>query len=55
MVEEEVAMLQVRRRNQMEAIRRRSMVRRRSKLGPSPLSRMVKANDDIEEEEEEEK
>lgn len=52
-VEEEVAMLQVRRRNQMEAIRRRSMVRRRSKLGPSPLSRMVKANDDIEEEEEE--
>ncbi|RDY06612.1 hypothetical protein CR513_09370, partial [Mucuna pruriens] len=41
---EEEAMMQIRRRNQMEVIRRRSMVRRK-KLGPSPLSRMVMAND----------
>ncbi|KAK4742129.1 hypothetical protein SAY87_000130 [Trapa incisa] len=57
-MEEEEAMLQVRKRNQMEAIRKRSIVRRRRKLGPSPLSRMVKADDlttgEEEEEEEEE-
>ncbi|XP_019420544.1 PREDICTED: uncharacterized protein LOC109330718 [Lupinus angustifolius] len=41
---EEEAMMQVRRRNQMEVIRRRSIMRRK-KLGPSPLSRMVMAND----------
>ncbi|XP_020232804.1 uncharacterized protein LOC109813092 isoform X2 [Cajanus cajan] len=41
---EEEAMMQIRRRNQMEVIRRRS-VNRRKKLGPSPLSRMVMAND----------
>ncbi|XP_028780118.1 uncharacterized protein LOC114736451 [Neltuma alba] len=39
---EEEAMMQIRRRNQMEVIRRRSMVRRH-KLGPSPLRRMVLA------------
>lgn len=44
-VVEEEAMMQVRRRNQMEVIRRRSSMRRR-KLGPSPLSRMVRAGDD---------
>ncbi|KAK7345962.1 hypothetical protein VNO80_20475 [Phaseolus coccineus] len=41
---EEEAMMQIRRRNQMEVIRKRSMIRRK-KLGPSPLSRMVMAND----------
>ncbi|XP_041001156.1 uncharacterized protein LOC121246905 [Juglans microcarpa x Juglans regia] len=41
-VVEEEAMMQIRRRNQMEAIRRRSIMRRK-KLGPSPLSRMVMA------------
>ncbi|KAE9613575.1 hypothetical protein Lalb_Chr05g0218881 [Lupinus albus] len=41
---EEEAMMQVRRRNQMEVIRSRSMMWRK-KLGPSPLSRMVMAND----------
>ncbi|KAG5051734.1 hypothetical protein GLYMA_02G137900v4 [Glycine max] len=41
---EEEAMMQIRRRNQMEVIRKRSMMRRK-KLGPSPLSRMVMAND----------
>ncbi|TKY59148.1 hypothetical protein E2542_SST16225 [Spatholobus suberectus] len=41
---EEEAMMQIRRRNQMEVIRRRSMMRRK-KLGPSPLCRMVMAND----------
>ncbi|XP_027918110.1 uncharacterized protein LOC114177076 isoform X2 [Vigna unguiculata] len=40
---EEEAMMQIRRRNQMEVIRKRSI--RRKKLGPSPLSRMVTAND----------
>ncbi|KAJ1396481.1 hypothetical protein SESBI_32584 [Sesbania bispinosa] len=39
---EEEAMMQIRRRNQMEVIRKRSMMRRK-KLGPSPLSRMVMA------------
>ncbi|XP_021906910.1 uncharacterized protein LOC110821393 [Carica papaya] len=41
-VVEEEAMLQVRRRNQMEVIRRRTLSRRK-KLGPSPLSKMVMA------------
>ena len=40
---EEEAMMQVRRRNQMEVIRKRSMMRRK-KLGPSPLRRMVMAD-----------
>lgn len=40
---EEEAMMQ-RRRNQMEVIRRRSVMRRK-KLGPSPLRRMVMAED----------
>ncbi|TYG50034.1 hypothetical protein ES288_D10G143700v1 [Gossypium darwinii] len=46
-VVEEEAMMQVRRRNQMEVIRKRSLMRRKM-LGPSPLSRMVKANEDDE-------
>ncbi|XP_022887774.1 uncharacterized protein LOC111403481 [Olea europaea var. sylvestris] len=37
---EEEAMMQVRRRNEMEIIRKRSAMRRK-KLGPSPLSKMV--------------
>ena len=41
-VEEEAMMQQLKRRNQMEFIRRRNC-RRRKKLGPSPLSRMVMA------------
>ncbi|KAK7319807.1 hypothetical protein RJT34_04534 [Clitoria ternatea] len=40
---EEEAMMQIKRRNQMEVIRKRSMMRRK-KLGPSPLSRMVLAD-----------
>ncbi|XP_034685237.1 uncharacterized protein LOC117914135 [Vitis riparia] len=44
-VVEEEAMIQVRRRNQMEVIRRRSAMRRK-KLGPSPLSRMVMAEEE---------
>ncbi|KAE8663097.1 TBC1 domain family member 22B [Hibiscus syriacus] len=44
-VVEEEAMMQVRRRNQMEVIRKRSLMRRKM-LGPSPLSRMVKADED---------
>ncbi|KAK4254804.1 hypothetical protein QN277_007897 [Acacia crassicarpa] len=40
---EEEAMMQFRRRNEMDVIRRRSMVRRR-KLGPSPLRTMVLAD-----------
>ncbi|KAJ8429105.1 hypothetical protein Cgig2_023647 [Carnegiea gigantea] len=43
---EEEAMMQVRRRNQMEIIRRRAALKRRRKLGPSPLSRMVLAEED---------
>uniref|UniRef100_A0A7C8YRQ9 Uncharacterized protein n=1 Tax=Opuntia streptacantha TaxID=393608 RepID=A0A7C8YRQ9_OPUST len=43
---EEEAMMQVRRRNQMEIIRRRSSLKRRKKLGPSPLCRMVLAEED---------
>jgi len=41
---EEEAMMQIRRRNQMEVIRKRSVMRRK-RLGPSPLSRMVLADD----------
>lgn len=41
-VVDEEAMMQVRRRNEMEIIRRRSGMRKR-KIGPSPLSRMVLA------------
>lgn len=44
-VVEEEAMMQVRRRNEMEIIRRRSCMRRK-KLGPSPLSRMVLVEED---------
>ncbi|KNA10234.1 hypothetical protein SOVF_146320 [Spinacia oleracea] len=46
-VVEEEAMMQVRRRNEMEIIRRRASLRRK-KLGPSPLSRMVLAENDQE-------
>ncbi|XP_027117773.1 uncharacterized protein [Coffea arabica] len=42
---EEEAMMQLRRRNEMEIIRRRSAMRRK-KLGPSPLSRMVLAEEE---------
>ncbi|KAL5998033.1 hypothetical protein ACLOJK_008967 [Asimina triloba] len=42
---EEEAMIQVRRRNQMEVIRRRNLMRKK-KLGPSPLSRMTMAGGD---------
>ncbi|XP_012065042.1 uncharacterized protein LOC105628262 isoform X2 [Jatropha curcas] len=44
-VVEEEAMMQVRRRNQMEVIRKRSLMRRK-RLGPSPLSRMVMAEEE---------
>ncbi|GAB4825475.1 hypothetical protein Ancab_008348 [Ancistrocladus abbreviatus] len=47
-VVEEEAMMQVKRRNEMEIIRRRAAMRRR-KLGPSPLSRMVLAEEISEE------
>ncbi|KAL8258546.1 hypothetical protein R6Q59_026499 [Mikania micrantha] len=46
MIEEE-AMMQERRRNEMEVIRKRNAKRRR-KLGPSPLSRMVLAEEEDE-------
>ncbi|KAG8369408.1 hypothetical protein BUALT_Bualt14G0008000 [Buddleja alternifolia] len=42
---EEEAMMQVKRRNQMEIIRRRSAMRKK-KLGLSPLSRMVLAEEE---------
>ncbi|XP_057525867.1 uncharacterized protein LOC130805184 [Amaranthus tricolor] len=42
---EEEAMMQVRRRNEMEIIRKRAAFRRK-KLGPSPLCRMVLAEED---------
>lgn len=48
-VVEEEAMMQVRRRNEMEVIRRRNVKRRRM-LGPSPLSRMVLAEEEEEQE-----
>ncbi|KAL7219573.1 hypothetical protein ACSBR2_012599 [Camellia fascicularis] len=41
----EEAMMQVRRRNQMEIIRKRASMRRKM-LGPSPLSRMVLAEEE---------
>ncbi|XP_074292015.1 uncharacterized protein LOC141618847 [Silene latifolia] len=44
-VVEEEAMVQVRRRNQMEIVRKRAAIRRK-KLGPSPLCRMVIAEDE---------
>ncbi|XP_057491978.1 uncharacterized protein LOC130777562 [Actinidia eriantha] len=44
-VVEEEAMMQVRRRNQMEIIRKRAAMRRKM-LGPSPLSRMVLAEEE---------
>ncbi|KAM7464886.1 hypothetical protein LguiB_012448 [Lonicera macranthoides] len=44
-VVEEEAMMQVKRRNQMEVIRRRNAIRRK-KLGPSPLSRMALAEEE---------
>ncbi|KAL8104450.1 uncharacterized protein LOC141681003 [Apium graveolens] len=40
---EEEAMMQMKRRNEMEVIRKRN-AKRRKKLGPSPLSRMVLAD-----------
>ncbi|XP_008460010.1 uncharacterized protein LOC103498954 isoform X1 [Cucumis melo] len=46
-VVEEEAMMQVRRRNQMEVIRKRNLMRRRKKLGPSPLSKMVIAEEEL--------
>lgn len=44
---EEEAMWQVRRRNEMDVIRRRSGIRSRTQLGPSPLSRMVLADENV--------
>ncbi|XP_038875352.1 diacylglycerol kinase A [Benincasa hispida] len=44
-VVEEEAMMQVRRRNQMEVIRKRNLMRRK-KLGPSPLSKMIIAEEE---------
>ncbi|PRQ37736.1 hypothetical protein RchiOBHm_Chr4g0405921 [Rosa chinensis] len=44
-VMEEEAMMHVRRRNQMEVIRRKSIMRRKN-LGPSRLSRMVMAGEE---------
>ncbi|XVE80906.1 hypothetical protein DITRI_Ditri15bG0018900 [Diplodiscus trichospermus] len=44
-VVEEEAMIQIRRRNQMEVIRKRNM-KKRKMLGPSPLSRMVMAEEE---------
>ncbi|PKA56247.1 hypothetical protein AXF42_Ash011177 [Apostasia shenzhenica] len=45
-VVEEEAMMQVKRRNQMEFVRRRNSVRRRKEIGPSPLSRMAMAGEE---------
>ncbi|VVB06277.1 unnamed protein product [Arabis nemorensis] len=45
-VAEEEAMMENRRRDQMEIVRKRNQMRRKKKLGPSPLSRMVIAEDD---------
>lgn len=44
-VAEEEAMMENRRRDQMEIVRKRNQMRRKKKLGPSPLSRMVIAED----------
>ncbi|KAK8958632.1 hypothetical protein KSP40_PGU001522 [Platanthera guangdongensis] len=46
-VVEEAVIMQVRRSNQMEFVRRKNSVRRR-KLGPSPLCRMAMAGEDDE-------
>ncbi|XP_010469290.2 PREDICTED: uncharacterized protein LOC104749375 [Camelina sativa] len=43
---EEEAMMENRRRDQMEIVRKRNQMRRKKKLGPSPLSRMVIAEDE---------
>lgn len=43
---EEEALMENRRRDQMEIVRKRHQMRRKKKLGPSPLSRMVIAEDD---------
>lgn len=45
---EEEAMMQIKRRNEMDVIRKRN-AKRRKKLGPSPLSRMALAEDEEEE------
>ncbi|ESQ44119.1 hypothetical protein EUTSA_v10006255mg [Eutrema salsugineum] len=42
---EEEAMMETRRRDQMEIVRKRNQMRKKKKLGPSPLSRMVIAED----------
>lgn len=42
---EEEAMMQIKRRNEMEVIRKRN-AKTRKKLGPSPLSRMVLAEEE---------
>ncbi|KAL1200388.1 hypothetical protein V5N11_030524 [Cardamine amara subsp. amara] len=42
---EEEAMMENRRRDQMEIVRKRNQMRKKKKLGPSPLSRMVIAED----------
>ncbi|KAG6531222.1 uncharacterized protein LOC122049154 [Zingiber officinale] len=47
-VVEEEAMMQMRRRNQMDFMRKRNAMRRK-KIGPSPLSRMVMAEPEEEE------
>ncbi|KAG7566417.1 hypothetical protein ISN44_As10g029820 [Arabidopsis suecica] len=44
-VAEEEAMMENRKRDQMEIVRKRNQMRRKKKLGPSPLSRMVIAED----------
>ncbi|RWW41881.1 hypothetical protein BHE74_00052600 [Ensete ventricosum] len=44
-VEEEAMMMQLRRRNQMEFMRKRNATRRK-RIGPSPLSRMVMAEEE---------
>lgn len=48
-MEEEEAMMKVRKRNEMEIIRRRSCMKRK-RIGPSPLSRMTLAEEEDEEE-----
>ncbi|XP_018486917.1 uncharacterized protein LOC108857428 isoform X1 [Raphanus sativus] len=43
---EEEAMMESRRRDEMEIVRKRYQTRKKKKLGPSPLSRMVIAEED---------
>ncbi|KAF2591522.1 hypothetical protein F2Q70_00041146 [Brassica cretica] len=43
---EEEAMMESRRRDEMEIVRKRYQMRKKKKLGPSPLSRMVIAEED---------